>query len=509
MASPRRALSEPWDRQALCFFMSDRSIVPRHLVIDKVSITTIVTPVCIDTRNDSALMSILSSISLFSLSHIPGHESLAIDAEQHYGLAVSRLNKAIADPVACKRNDTLLCVLLFQLRETITMTDSSLATWRQHSDGVLALCKIRGSPRNILEQRLYTTARDLMMTRRIRDLERIPQHEVRSLWIPWQLDKDPYQYERLAESSLEIPNLRAKAYKLLHRPMDAYVARALFALLAEAKRLDLQTSTWPIDLPPCALYKTLFTYTGPRPAHKYLSKLELWPGAIDFYEDVASAHTWNTYRIYRALVSMVVVNCAERLYPAAELKNNTDYSEAVQVIRAMVDDICASVPYILHSSRISRENASSVLLSAAHLRFENARFSSNESHHVRHVTPEPSKSVYFSDAHVPISIPNCNDSHGSSDDKGHAWVGLGGMPLVNSLYAASTLFCVPKEQRVWIRSRLRVIAESFNLDHAKVLEDLGAKAEKQNKLDEEIRVDRVSTITDMAPLPWVEWRKAK
>ncbi|MCJ1382460.1 hypothetical protein MMC17_005573 [Xylographa soralifera] len=386
------------------------------------------------------------------------------------------------------------------------MTNLSLVTWRQHSSGALALCKIRGRPRNILERRLYASIRDLMITQRLRDYERIPKDEIDTLWKGWQFDPDPYHYGRLVESSLDIPTLRAKAYELLHRPMDASVALALQAISADAKTLDLRFSTWPNELPFSALERRLFIYKGPLPAHTHLSKMELWPGPIDFYWNPGNTHIWNTYRMHRVFISMIVVNCAERLHPPAELESNADYSNAVQLIRAMVDDICASVPFILHSSRITRENASSVLLGAANLRAEDVDFCAGEIDNLWHINSESSKSGYYSDAHVPVPIFDHSEHHGDADDKGHTWVGLGGLPLIGSLYSALTLFCVPREQRIWIRGRLRVIAESYKLDYAKVLEELGAKAEKQNKLDLKTREGRMPTITDMAPLPWVEWR---
>ncbi|MCJ1323313.1 hypothetical protein MMC15_008669 [Xylographa vitiligo] len=387
------------------------------------------------------------------------------------------------------------------------MTNLSLATWRQHSNGALALCKIRGEPRNILDRRLYSAIRDMMMTRRIRDHERIPQEEIDVLWTRSQFDPDPYYSCRMVEMSLEIPNLRAEAYELLHKPMNASVALALQATIADAKRLDMRISTWPNELPYHALERKLFTHKGPLPAPMHLSRTELWPGSIDFYWHLANAHTWNAYRIHRAFVLMVVINCTERLYPPAELEHNADYGHALQMIRAMVDDLCASVPYILHSSRITRENACSVLLSAANLRAEDVTFSAGGSGNLWHTNPEPSKSSYFSNAYVPMRVSDHGEHRGDTNDKGHAWVGLGGLPLIGSLYSASTLFCVPREQRIWIRGRLRVIAESYKLGYAKVLEELGAEAEKKNKLDMKIRDGRLPTIMDMAPLPWVEWRK--
>ena len=502
-ATPPKALTEPWQQQALCFFMSDRSIVPRHLIIDKASIATVVVPVCLETGNDSALMSILSSISLYSLSHVPGYERLVASAQQYYALAVSRLNKAIADPVASRRNDTLLCVLLFQLREIITMTNSSIDTWRQHSDGAIALCKMRGGPQTVLERRLYFAARNLMMTRRLVDLKRIPEDEAENLWTFGETKGfDAYEYERLLKSALDIPNLRAEAYDVLHRPMNASVAHAVRDLLAKAKNLDQRISTWPDTLPPSALYETLFTYTGSLPGNDQLDKLELWPGSVDFYWGLAQTHTWNAYRTNRAFILMVVINCTERLHSPSELEQDADYAHSVQVIRALVNDLCASVPYILYSSRIKRENAASTLLNAAHVSSENVDFSSNNSYNVCYVDHEPMKSTQFSDVHVPVPMPGDSEDCDSVDDKGHTWVGIGGMPLINSLYVASTLPCVPKEQRIWIRGRLRVIAESYSLDHANVLADLGVQDETHN--GRKSRVQRTPTITDMAPLPWVE-----
>ncbi|MCJ1478835.1 hypothetical protein MMC13_007519 [Lambiella insularis] len=338
MDKPRKALTEPWDRQALCFFMSDRSIVPKHLVVDKFSIATIMTPICIDTYSDSALMSILSSISLFSLSHVQGHERLAIAADRHYAEAVSPLNTAIADPVACKRNDTLLCVLLFQLRELITMTESSIATWRQHSDGAIALCKIRGTPRNALERRLYAATRDLMMSRRLLNLERIPRAEIESLWTLWPFDEDPYHYDPWTETTLKILNLRAEAYKLLHEPMSASAARALLAISGDAKALDLRIQKWTEDLTASGFYETLFTFTGPLLAHTNLSKMELWPGAIDLYSDLGKAHAWNIYRSHRIMVLMVIINCAERLSSPAELAYSVGYRDVVQTIVTLANE---------------------------------------------------------------------------------------------------------------------------------------------------------------------------
>lgn len=209
--------------------------------------------------------------------------------------------------------------------------------------------------------------------------------------------------------------------------------------------------------------------------------------------------------MHRIMTLMVVVHCAERLYPPEELDHCIDYIDAVKTIRMLVDEICSGVPYILYSSRLTKDNAAELLFNAAHLTPTDIDGSLGEAQDMDENRHESVLSNY-SDTHTSVPISGFEDNDQSTDNKGYAWIGLGGLPLDDCLYASSTLFCIPKEQRLWLRGRLHTIAKSYNLDHASALEKMGEDAEVKNKLDEEVRVGRAPTITDLAPLPWVEWR---
>ena len=78
------------------------------------------------------------------LGYAPQRNQLLRRARLRYALAIANLNAVISDPIEARSDETLLSVLLFSLYQKMIGTPESIFTRNQHTDGAVALVKLRG-----------------------------------------------------------------------------------------------------------------------------------------------------------------------------------------------------------------------------------------------------------------------------------------------------------------------------------------------------------------------------
>lgn len=132
------------------------------------------------------------------------------------------------------------------------------------------------------------------------------------------------------------------------RVQDPSHTSQVLGLLARAKagkedfttwaRTRSNISTW--DFGPTAFIEKL-------PPGTNLSESEVFPGRIDVYNELWAASIWNMGRTCGLLFSSTIVRCAAWLSPHVDFHTLKEYQEAAQSDRKLVEDMIASVPYLL------------------------------------------------------------------------------------------------------------------------------------------------------------------
>jgi hypothetical protein len=323
--------------------------------------------------------------------------------------------------------------------QSITATPDTLPKWGLHTDGAIALIKMRGKEQlnNPQSLKLFTAVRTQMvklasLSRMNANTSQIISHIQRSKpldtfyegWAELPGESNTTVANQLTSLQLVIPDLRAKANELLSQPKDEYVIQDVVKLMEDSQVADENLSKWPDVLPPSWHPKTVASMEG---EPEDIDEAEIWPGNIDSYYDVWVASMWNSYRTSRIFVQAIVVRCIQWLGSSLQYKQLPEFKAATAALQQMVDDTCASVPY--------------------HMGYGVPENDLRESKY-----PPPQENL-------PFQKPN----HAQSV------MALGGYFLLWPLFTAASVVTTPAEQRQWLRGRLFFIAKRFGINQAKLL----------------------------------------
>jgi hypothetical protein len=110
-------------------------------------------------------------------------------------------------------------------------------------------------------------------------------------------------------------------------------------LIRTAENLDRELANWAKQIPIKWSYTSLRCSRDPRP-----SSSAFVPNQIHRYPDFYTARVWNLYRVYRLITQSVLF----RVSSCVQLDRIDNYQDRIDSInRAMVADVCASVPFLL------------------------------------------------------------------------------------------------------------------------------------------------------------------
>ena len=370
-----------------------------------------------------------------------------VSARRHHYLAVSRLKKAIADPLDARSNATLLSVLLLGFFEIIAGDKESHALYQHHTNGAIALVKLRGE--EILHEpvsvRLFNSVRLQMLMSRINQCQPIePFTSPTGDWTADGATADDISFNRLAVLSMNIPALRAIALQVLHEPMSSRIALRIRELIESARHLDQQLAAWALEVPESWERTTISicetTMDNPRTA-------EFYPGPIYEYCDMWVANLWNKYCTSRIFCQSIILNCLERLTQPWKQSAIPEFEAAINILQEMNDDICSTVPFLLGYDAL----------------------------------PESPRST--------SSPTPCLDQ----SSKKRSAKAIGGFTLIWDLKIAHSVIWISNDQREWMRGRLETI--KFKQGVQPVSSQSGLGFDKGENLS-----GRRMTLTDFAPL---------
>ena len=153
------------------------------------------------------------------------------------------------------------------------------------------------------------------------------------------------QEDRLISRMIDIPSLQSQANIVLAQFKPGENDQHISELIRSAKQLDLAITDWAESLPAAWAY-TIATNLD-LSSRTSSTGVDFYPSHIHRYSDFSIARIWNLYRISRLIILSIVLRAASKLWPRlSNHKRDTDRIQVGRQMRELVDDICASVPFL-------------------------------------------------------------------------------------------------------------------------------------------------------------------
>ena len=222
--------------------------------------------------------------------------------------------------------------------------------------------------------------------------------------------------DRLLSKAMRIPALQALANSLLAQPSRAVDFSILSKLIEDAETLDCELAGWARCIPPTWSYTTVIRMSSSAPSK--VSSSNFVPSQIHRYPDFYAARVWNLYRVYRLIIQSIVFRTSALVQLDPKHHGPEDLRRE-KINRTMVDDICASVPFLLGYDLSELKSSSS------------------------HDAPQSQDEDFL--------WPQSSMKTGTSKRTGR-------FSLIWPLYVACSVSSVPEIQRAWIRAQLKWIA---------------------------------------------------
>ncbi|RGP63727.1 c6 zinc finger [Fusarium sporotrichioides] len=323
-----------------------------------------------------------------------------------YIKALSALRTALQDPKLPFSDETLYAVLLLCGYETKMGQPSLRSAWGSHVDGAAALIKARGtsSPQSPLFHDMFSFVRKSVVLGQMQTSKPVDEtffkHTVSSY-------EDPE--DRLVSLAARVPQLQYSCYQL--DTLKDVGTTETERLISDATELDSELSIWASSVSPQWSYATAVNINNP-------GRTDYTPYVIHRYTDRYIARVWNFYRVSRLIIQSILLHTATCLSASTEGPLNVDQRNRIErVIMGLVDDICASVPYLLGFD-----------LTNMSLAFHN---SDGRQVHDRNTS--------------------------SFNERSNMGTRIGGFSLIWPLSVASSALPVPAAQRDWMQRQLQLL----------------------------------------------------
>ncbi|KAF4444328.1 c6 zinc finger [Fusarium acutatum] len=346
-------------------------------------------------RQNSALHLALEAVSLVaSAKIIPQATQLGL---KRYLKAVQALRESMQSEEQSSDYQALYGVLLLCGYETMTGHLSMPSAWGTHVDGALALLKLHETHvHSPFSRSMHFFVQKNVVMSQMQICQ--PVDEIFTQGLPSSC-QDP---------EIHLLSIAAGIPRLQHQSIDLTQlgANDLERIVYDANTLDFRLSTWAKGLPTAWSYATALNINSD-------ARSEYAPQSVHRYAHFYTARVWNFYRVSQLILLSI------QLRASSILSSSLDTSKTRKRMAALVDDICATVPYLLGNN-----------LCKMNLQF---------------VTNHRKPAVYLltSDSTV----------------KRAGNVQTGKFSLVWPLYIACSASEVPQGQKDWIRKQLQDLAQ--------------------------------------------------
>lgn len=148
---------------------------------------------------------------------------------------------------------------------------------------------------------------------------------------------------RLAVISAKAAELRRLAKIVLHSQSTLASTDEIHRILNIALEINSQFKIWAQSVPENWAWYPASGFDCPPERPR---ELFVYQDRIDFYSESNMAKVWNSYRSRRMMILFTILDCVYKLGPSYNDILACYAEDSLQVMQELVDDICASVPYL-------------------------------------------------------------------------------------------------------------------------------------------------------------------
>ncbi|KAF2006385.1 hypothetical protein P154DRAFT_258347 [Amniculicola lignicola CBS 123094] len=281
---------------------------------------------------NSPLSTTVYAASLAILSLHLGEPSLMNKARNTYAKGLAATNLALKSTTIAVEDSTLTSVLLLSLFEAIVYAGlNTPENWITHTQGALALVKIRGIEQFETEtgRRLFRQVSNIIRVTCIQQKARLPQDLV-DLQSTAELFYEPnHPHLTFATTIVDLTNFLADLREGFLSPLEA---------VRSAMQQDQKYVRLLANMPDSWKYRGIFLRTH---------REDTYANVIHQYPNHHVAQLWNSCRMVRILLSEIsYAQAAQMGDPTTPLHSSKALlqEQAVRNIEQAARDICASIP---------------------------------------------------------------------------------------------------------------------------------------------------------------------
>lgn len=288
-------------------------------------------------------------------------------ARRKYGEAVVKLRDALQDSRTAKADDALFTVLLMLMLENMTATSKSMPNPSKHINGAIMLVNFRGLQNFASDagRRLFSFIKVILTalpawhrTGILSFNDEVIEADKRAC----SRTHSPTLSTRLGNIAFAISVLRGK---LDRADLDCPNSRLIREILQKSRNLDQELMAWRLSVP---REWENFSLTSPYTHKQSLEDANsacapTWHGSTASYPNLMIAKLMNHFRMSSIAIKTIDLRCknwiarycsADRPTPEIATTRDVTFTQdssthlkAQNVIRTLVDGICASVPFHL------------------------------------------------------------------------------------------------------------------------------------------------------------------
>ncbi|KAF7916393.1 uncharacterized protein EAE98_010693 [Botrytis deweyae] len=412
-----REFSPPIDQQATCFFLSNFVLLPRgHTAKGNLDFLI---PLVYGSSRETSLVLALNAVALVAFANQPNARKLLPLADRQYVTALNQINNDLQDVHKAKEDATLAAVFLLSFYEQISSHSMSISGWESHINGAVALVKARGKSQ--LDTKIGRSLFDAVRTHMtIECISRSKDVEEGIDWWTSFASEDKVQHD-VSVLNLKVADLRAETHRIC--ALEGHTTENIEKVLnhmKKAERIEKEYVDWYSNLPEEWTPKVAAWVDDT--VEKDLEFTACYPGRVDVYGELWMATTHNIVRASRLFILTTILRCTAWITADLDYKLTPEYVKVSRQASVLIEDIVSSIPFFFGWKA--------------------------------------------PDAEFPLSdnsyFPCGNDSKISGK-------GVTGVWAIWPVFAAAASDFATSSQRLWLRGRLKYIAEHLGIRQAEVL----------------------------------------
>ncbi|KAK6586331.1 hypothetical protein PZA11_001388 [Diplocarpon coronariae] len=337
----RRTVPRPWadeiNVQAECYFVCNFVEIPE--AGPSKGYLGFIIPLLRSQSSSKCLPLAFSAVAFAALASYQKSAVSIPKAQMTYLEALKEIKVALRDPQQSLDDSVIASVLLLAKFEQISPSEMTLGGWRSHIAGANSLLKARGKRRceTPFGRELVIAVREQVIPLSIAlGSELDPEFD----WAEADEDETAKAFTRLQVEMVQLQADNKNTTALAERSPEN--TRRVVSLLRRSEALEQKYADWLRTLP--ATWDVTSADWSTFEAADLASSL-VYPGRLDSFRELWMAIKCNIARSCRVLIWSTILRCVAWLNGPDIYKTTTEYAAASRDCRQLIKDIIASVPY--------------------------------------------------------------------------------------------------------------------------------------------------------------------